>query len=190
MSLSQPDTPPSCGRTIRLRNSQKYSHRCTESSSGRSIRQGETAVGGNVPRLALAKLVHRHRRRTRIVVTLVGRHGLRAFQMDDLAHVTHVKAFLAEADFFLENGEYAMPVEVKTELSVSDVNEHIERLAKIREYMDARNDKRKLVGAVAGEIVAENVLHYAQKKGLYVLKQSGDSVTIAAAPHNFKQQEW
>ena len=98
--------------------------------------------------------------------------------------------FVAEADFFLENGEYAMPVEVKTEFSVRDVDEHTERLAKIREYMDARNDKRKLVGAVAGEIVAENVLNYAQKKGLYVLKQSGDSVAIAAAPRNFKQQEW
>ena len=36
---------------------------------------------------------------------------------------------IAEADFFLQNGEYAMPVEVKTELSVGDVDEHIERLA-------------------------------------------------------------
>ena len=98
--------------------------------------------------------------------------------------------FVAEADFFLENGEYAMPVEVKTELSISDIDEHIERLAKIRKYMDARNDNRKLVGAIAGEIVAENVLRYAHKKGLYVLTQTGDSVAIAVAPNNFKRQEW
>jgi hypothetical protein len=56
--------------------------------------------------------------------------------------------------------------------------------------MDAHNDKRKLVGAIAGGIVAENALRYAQKKGLYVLTQNGDSVRIASAPLNFKRQEW
>ncbi|MCL2815326.1 MAG: hypothetical protein FWD23_12065 [Oscillospiraceae bacterium] len=97
---------------------------------------------------------------------------------------------LAEADFFLENGQYAMPVEIKTELSVGDIDEHIERIAKIRGYMDAHNDSRKLVGAIAGEIIAENVLRYAHKKGLYVLKQTGDLVAITAAPPNFTRQEW
>jgi hypothetical protein len=98
--------------------------------------------------------------------------------------------FLAEADVFLENSECAMPVEIKTELSTKDIDEHIERIETIRRYMDARNDNRKLVGAIAGEIVAENVLRYAHKKGLYVLTQNGDSVAIAAAPHNFQRQEW
>ena len=96
---------------------------------------------------------------------------------------------VAEADFFLENGEYAMPVEVKTELSVGDVDEHIERIEKIRRYMDARDDRRKLTGAIAGGIVSENVLRYAHKKGLYVLTQTGDSVAIRV-PHNFKRHEW
>jgi uncharacterized coiled-coil protein SlyX len=98
--------------------------------------------------------------------------------------------FVAEADFFLENSHYAMPVEVKTELSIDDINEHIERMAKIREYMDSRKDSRKLVVAIAGEIVPENVLRYAHKKGLYVLTQTGDSVAIAAAPHGFEAREW
>ena len=97
---------------------------------------------------------------------------------------------VAEADFFLENGLYAMPVEVKTELSVGDVDEHIERIEKIRRYMDARNDGRKLTGAIAGGVVSENVLRYAHKKGLYVLTQTGDSVAVAAAPHDFKRREW
>jgi len=97
---------------------------------------------------------------------------------------------LAEADFFLENGEYAMPVEIKTELSINDIDEHIERIVTIRGYMDARKDARKLAGAIAGEIAAENVLRYAHKKGLYVLKQTGESIAIAATPHNFKRQEW
>ena len=37
---------------------------------------------------------------------------------------------LVEVDFFLENGLYAMPVEIKTELSVGDVDDHLERIEK------------------------------------------------------------
>jgi len=89
---------------------------------------------------------------------------------------------LAEVDFFLENGMYAMPVEIKTELSIADVDEHIQRIEKIRRYMDAHNDNRKLVGAVAGGIVSESVLNYAQRKGFFVILQTGDSVAIATIP--------
>jgi len=46
------------------------------------------------------------------------------------------------------------------------------------------------MGAVAGGIVPENVLRYAQKKGLYVVEQSGDSVTIADMPQGLKVREW
>ncbi|MCL1875624.1 MAG: hypothetical protein FWF87_05135 [Synergistaceae bacterium] len=97
---------------------------------------------------------------------------------------------LAEADFFLENGEYAMPVEIKTDLSVNDVDEHLERITKIRQYMDMHGDNRKLVGTVAGGIVSENVLKYAQRKGLFVLMQTGDSVAVADIPQGFKAREW
>ena len=97
---------------------------------------------------------------------------------------------IAEADFFLENGQYAMPVEIKTELSREDVNEHLERIEKIRQYMDKREDKRKLVGAVAGGIISEDVLRYAHKKGLFVIVQTGDSVAVAATPKGFKVCEW
>ncbi|MCL2816466.1 MAG: DUF874 family protein [Oscillospiraceae bacterium] len=97
---------------------------------------------------------------------------------------------LAEADFFLENGEYAMPVEIKTELSHDDIDEHLERIATIRKYMDTRGDSRKLAGAVGGGIVSENALNYAHKKGLYVVMQTGDAVAIAAVPHNFTPREW
>ena len=100
------------------------------------------------------------------------------------------KRVIAEADFFLEDGKYVMPVEVKTDLLVSDVNEHLERIDVIRRYMDAHGDGRKLVGAVAGGVVEENVLKYAQKKGLYVFVQTGDSIMVADAPPDFKAREW
>ena len=97
---------------------------------------------------------------------------------------------IAEADYFLENGDYAMAVEVKTELKESDVNEHMQRIAAIRRYFDARNDKRILLGAVAGGIINDNVLKYALKQGLYVITQSGDSIVIAEMPQGFKAREW
>jgi hypothetical protein len=97
---------------------------------------------------------------------------------------------LAEVDFFMENGEYAMPVEIKTELSIEDVDDHLKRMEKIRQYMDSHKDNRKLVGAVAGAVVSKNVLTYAQKKGFFVLVQTGDSIAIAKMSKDFKLKEW
>jgi hypothetical protein len=104
---------------------------------------------------------------------------------------------IAEADIFLENGLYAMAVEVKTDLTTEDVDDHLERITTIREYMDRHGDKRLLVGAVAGGIelaiadaIAQNVVRYAQKKGLYVVAWSGDAATVAEASPSFKAREW
>jgi hypothetical protein len=38
--------------------------------------------------------------------------------------------------------------------------------------------------------VTSGVREYAQEKGLYVLVQSGDSVTVAEAPEGFKAGVW
>jgi hypothetical protein len=97
---------------------------------------------------------------------------------------------LAEADIFLENGLYAMVVEVKTDLTTDDVDDHLERIVAIRGYMDRHGDKRFLVGAVAGGIAPESVVRYAQKKGLYVVVWSGEAATVAQAPQSFKAREW
>jgi hypothetical protein len=97
---------------------------------------------------------------------------------------------VAKADVFLENGEYVMPVETKTDLVIEDVNEHIDRINKIRLYMDKHKDKRIIVGAVAGAIVSDGVCKYAQKKGLYVLVQSGDAVVAADMPEDFSPRKW
>jgi hypothetical protein len=100
------------------------------------------------------------------------------------------KRVIAEADIFLENGEYAMPVEIKTILSREDVDEHLERIEKIRGYMDAKGDGRRLAGAVAGGSVGEDVRRYAHKHGLYVLVQCGVAVALAELPQGFKPKIW
>ncbi|MDR1215387.1 MAG: hypothetical protein LBK25_01755 [Treponema sp.] len=95
-----------------------------------------------------------------------------------------------EVDVFLENGEYTMPVEVKVTLTTEDVNRHLQRLRRLREWMDWRKDGRRLIGAMAGVITPDNVKEYAQSKGLYVVTQSGDSVMIAPVPEGFAPRVW
>jgi hypothetical protein len=47
-----------------------------------------------------------------------------------------------------------------------------------RRYFDLHRDQRKLYGAVAAAIIPENVLDFALKQGFYVIRQSGDNVSI------------
>ncbi|MDR1977372.1 MAG: hypothetical protein LBQ42_01425, partial [Synergistaceae bacterium] len=43
----------------------------------------------------------------------------------------------AEVDVFLENGDCAIAVEVKAQLKIDDVKEHVERMQVLRRYADA-----------------------------------------------------
>ena len=97
---------------------------------------------------------------------------------------------LAEVDHLLENGSFVLPIEVKARLKLEHVDDHIERLGIISSYNAKHNDSRKVIGAVAGGIVPQNVMTYAHKKGLYVLVQNGESIEIADDPEGFKAQEW
>jgi hypothetical protein len=83
-----------------------------------------------------------------------------------------------EIDLFLENGDTALLVEVKTNLSVDDVRDHIERLAKFRAVADFKGDKRHFIAAVGGGVVQRNVCDFALKQGMFVVRQSGENVEI------------
>jgi hypothetical protein len=83
-----------------------------------------------------------------------------------------------EIDVFLENGDSALAVEVKTQANIGDIREHVERMEKLRRYFDLHNDKRKLYGAVAAAVIPENVHGFALKQGFYVIKQSGDNISV------------
>ncbi|MDR3192659.1 MAG: hypothetical protein LBT87_06300 [Treponema sp.] len=87
-----------------------------------------------------------------------------------------------EIDVFLENGDCALAVEVKTQANSNDIREHIERMEKLRRYFDLHHDKRKLYGAVAAAVIPGNVYDYGLKQGFYIIRQSGDSVSIEEPP--------
>ena len=99
-------------------------------------------------------------------------------------------AKVAEADVYLESKEFAIPVEIKTSLEKSDVDDHIIRMVKIRKSMDSSGDRRKMLGAVAGGTVPDSVRDYAHSKGFYVIVQNGGSASIANPPEGFNAVEW
>ena len=98
---------------------------------------------------------------------------------------------LYQIDLFLVNDTQAIAVEVKSTLKVSDVDEHLERLEKIREYPPKHFELRgvSLLGAVAGLIIDGDADKYAYKKGLFVLRQKGNIVEIVN-DKKFKPKEW
>ncbi len=82
-----------------------------------------------------------------------------------------------EVDVLAAGSEYAVLIEAKSTLKVEDVNEHIERLHRFKEFFPRYSDATA-IGAVAGIVISEDADKYAYKRGLYVIAQSGDTVKI------------
>jgi len=100
----------------------------------------------------------------------------------------HKNKIYFEIDVFLQNSDVAMLVEIKTNLSISYINEHINRLEKMRSFADFHNDKRTFLGAVAGIVVPSEVKQYALDNGFYLIEPSGESFNITL-PHG-KPKNW
>ena len=96
---------------------------------------------------------------------------------------------IAEIDILLENGSYAVAVEVKAKPKITDIADFIGRLEILRRYKDENQDKRKIRGALAGAIFQQSVKDAAVKSGIYVIEQSGDTVKINV-PGDFNPKEW
>ncbi|MDR0474327.1 MAG: hypothetical protein LBH43_11730 [Treponema sp.] len=92
-----------------------------------------------------------------------------------------------EVDVMLENGDKALLVEVKANLTTEDVQDHIERLEKMRKYADLHGDKRTFLGAVAGVVITDNVKSYSLKQGFFVIEPSGQTFNITPPS---KPKEW
>lgn len=82
-----------------------------------------------------------------------------------------------EIDILVVNGEHALAIEVKSRPKIADIDEQLERLSLFKEVFPAFAD-RKLMGAIAGLVMDENVARYAYRQGLFVIGQSGKAVSI------------
>jgi predicted AAA+ superfamily ATPase len=95
----------------------------------------------------------------------------------------------AEVDVLLENGDIVIAVEVKSKPNDEDVDDHLQRMEILRRHADGKQDKRRYQGAIAGAVMSDEVRRYIEKKGLYVIEQTGDTVRISIPP-GFKAHEW
>jgi hypothetical protein len=95
----------------------------------------------------------------------------------------------AEFDLLLVNSNYSLAVEVKTTLTVEDVNDHLRRLDKLQKFPIRTVRHTHLCGAVAGMKIAGHADRYAYRKGLFVLRQKGEIAEIAN-DQKFQPREW
>jgi hypothetical protein len=93
-----------------------------------------------------------------------------------------------EIDLLVRNTTELVLVEVKSKLSQSDVDEHLQRLEKFKQLMP-HYQNMKAFGAVAAMVVEKEVANYAYKKGLFVLTQTGENMTILNSTE-FQPKSW
>ncbi|MCC6134057.1 MAG: DUF3782 domain-containing protein [Candidatus Contendobacter sp.] len=110
------------------------------------------------------------------VVRLFRERGIEVLEFYPEVEVSRADGGI-EIDLLVVNDTEAVLVEVKSKLKDSDVNDHLERLAKFKRMMPRYADVRAM-GAVAAMVIPENVARYAERQGLFVLAQSGDDVVI------------
>jgi len=96
---------------------------------------------------------------------------------------------ITEIDLFLENGEIAIVVEVKSKLREKHLEEFINKMEKIREYADRKQDKRKFIGAIAAAIMEKEQVKKILDEGIYVIEQTGETMKIVA-PEGFEPKEF
>jgi len=100
----------------------------------------------------------------------------------------HQNNIFFEIDYFLENYNNAMLVEVKTKLISDHVEAHIERLEKMRKYADLHEDKRSFLGAVASVVIPDDIKELALGYGLFIIEPSGETFKITSP--DGKPKEW
>jgi hypothetical protein len=95
----------------------------------------------------------------------------------------------AEVDIVLENGDYVMLIEVKTDLKSEHIKEHIKRMETIRKAGKKWGDK-KLLGAVSAAIVENNVRESAKRSGFFVISQAGETMRIDKPEGEYSVKVW
>ncbi len=82
-----------------------------------------------------------------------------------------------QIDLFVINSDACALIEVKSKLSLDDVNEHIERMGKFKPLYPEYADK-KVYGAVAAMIIPDNIAKYGYRQGFFIITRSGDSAVM------------
>lgn len=111
----------------------------------------------------------------------------------ELRHVhQRSKAFLdgeeMEIDILAVNTDYALVVSVKSTLEQEDVDDLLTDLGNFKRFF-AEYAGKKILGAVTGLIMPEQITSYAYKRGVFVLGQSGNTIAILN-DQKFRPKTW
>jgi len=82
-----------------------------------------------------------------------------------------------EVDLMVVNDTDVVAVECKSNLKQQDIDDHIDRLTKLKRLLPRYADA-KVMGAVAAMVIPDQVARYAYSKGLFVIGQSGEHLEI------------
>ena len=97
---------------------------------------------------------------------------------------------LTDIDIMLSDTEWIMAVEVKRDVNKRDVEDHIIRMDKIRRNPPAETRGKKLLGAMAGGLIAPEACDLAYQSGFFVLELQGESVGLVPPPEGFLPKIW
>ncbi|MDR0452085.1 MAG: hypothetical protein LBH15_03500, partial [Treponema sp.] len=139
-------------------------HRETEKTLNKAIGELSNKLGSIVERMLTPDLPNKFKKF--------------GFSFTRIATYKWTAGVYAQIDGMLENGAQAMAVEVKTTLRHADVDDHLERMAKIRVHADEQGDKRQFYCALAAMTASDSAKAYALKKGIYIIEPSGEDVKI------------
>jgi hypothetical protein len=93
-----------------------------------------------------------------------------------------------QIDLLVINGDACVLIEVKSKLSVDDVNDHIERMGKFKPLFPEYASK-KAYGAVAAMVIPDDVAKYAYRKGFFIIAQKGE-MAVMLNDDKFRPVAW
>ncbi len=121
------------------------------------------------------------------VVRLFSERGIKVHQvMKNVEGFDDKGAF--EIDLLVVNEDELVAVECKSKIEIKDIDDHISRIKKFKRISHQYKGYR-ILGAVAGMVISEEVSLYACKKGFFVICQSGESIEIKNEK-KFKPKAW
>jgi hypothetical protein len=93
-----------------------------------------------------------------------------------------------EVDLLVVNDTDVIAVEAKSKLKQADVDEHMERLSKMKRVFPIYKNHR-LLGAMAAMVIPPKAAEYAMKCGLFVIGPKGEDA-IVLNPPTFRPKAW
>jgi hypothetical protein len=94
----------------------------------------------------------------------------------------------AQIDLMAIDDTEAVAVEVKSRLTVEDVDEHLRRMEKFRRLFPRFADLR-VMAAVAGMVIDDEAVAHAEANGVFVIGQAGDDAVLLNSP-GFNPKAW